>query len=126
MSDDKVTATKIDAKDPRATLQERKNDKSSVYQFRITDWAQSKVDQKRKRKGYGELRPRKNHPIKQFMVNSTTATLGLLSIAPLERVRIIQQSAYALKPEHSVPTGSMPLVQYLVKNQGVGSLWRGA
>ena len=63
---------------------------SSVVQFRLTDWAYDKVENKRKRKGLGELRARNKHPIKQFLVDNINVTLGLVAIAPLERVRTVQ------------------------------------
>ena len=84
-----LDANKIEAKDPRASLQEKRNSSGSMYQFRLTDWAQNRVDNKRKRKGLGEIRPRKNNPVKQFFVNTTNVTLGLLLVAPLERVRVV-------------------------------------
>ena len=64
MSSTKVDAQQIEEKDPRQSIKESRNSKSSVYQFRLTDWASNKVENKRKRKGLGEIFPRKNNPVK--------------------------------------------------------------
>lgn len=57
--------------------------------FRLTEWAARNVDSKRKRRGLGQLKPRKKNPIKQILANSTCLSLACAFVAPLERARII-------------------------------------
>lgn len=61
--------------------------------FRITEWCARNVEAKRKRKGLGELKPRKKNPMRQILVNSFTLTIANFAIAPLERCRILLQTA---------------------------------
>ena len=56
---------------------------------RFTEWAAERVAAKRKRRGLGELKPRKKNAIKQIISNGTCLTLANLLIAPLERCRIL-------------------------------------
>lgn len=43
---------------------ERRDNKMAGGMFRITEWAAGRVDAKRKRRGLGEMKPRKKNPIK--------------------------------------------------------------
>jgi hypothetical protein len=51
--------------------------------------AQKKIDEKRRRKGYGEVKPREKSVMGQiFLYSSTLGAVKTLG-APLERMRII-------------------------------------
>jgi len=68
---------------------EKKESSSHGGMFRITEWAKGRVDSKRKRRGLGELKPRKKNPIKQILSNSITMMMASVLVAPLERSRIL-------------------------------------
>jgi hypothetical protein len=56
---------------------------------RFTEWAADKVAAKRKRKGLGELKPRKKNAMRQIFSNGVCLSICNMIIAPLERCRII-------------------------------------
>lgn len=55
----------------------------------LTRWAEEKVEKKRKKKGLGDLQPRKKRVASQLFVHGGSMTAATLAIAPLERVRLI-------------------------------------
>lgn len=74
---------------PVTKASERKVNIQAGGMFRMTEWAARRVEAKRKRRGLGELKPRKKNPIKQILVNSCTLAIANLAIGPLERCRIL-------------------------------------
>lgn len=57
--------------------------------FNVSSMAQKKIDEKRRRKGYGEVKPREKSVMGQlFLYSSTLGAVKTLG-APLERMRII-------------------------------------
>jgi hypothetical protein len=57
--------------------------------FNVTSIAKRRVADKRKRKGLGELKPRKENVFKQMFKSTLACAAGNLVIAPIERCRII-------------------------------------
>ena len=55
----------------------------------LTRWAEDKVEKKRKKKGLGDLQPRKKRVFSQLFVHGGSMAAATFAIAPLERARII-------------------------------------
>lgn len=62
--------------------------------WNISSLAQQKVAAKRKRKGLSDLQPREKSVIGQLVVYGTAYTVAKVLVAPLERVRLIQQTSH--------------------------------
>lgn len=62
--------------------------------FNISSAAQSKVQEKRKRKGLGPLLPREKNVYGQMLVYGTALGISKTLGAPLERARIIMQTLH--------------------------------
>ena len=95
--------------------------------FNISSYAKNKVNDKRRRKGLGELTPRKNNPYLQIFHYTTTIALAKTITAPSDRVRIISQTRH-MGNVASIerPTGSsIANLSKIVTEQGASALWRG-
>lgn len=57
--------------------------------FQISTLAKNKVDNKRKRRGLGEIKPRQNNPYTQFLEGGSALIVANTLTAPIERCRII-------------------------------------
>ena len=68
---------------------ESKKNSHAIGMVRFTEWAAERVSAKRKRRGLGEIKPRKNNAIKQIVSNGLCLTIANVAIAPLERCRIL-------------------------------------
>lgn len=62
--------------------------------FNITSMAQKRIEDKRKRKGLGDIKPREKNVYGQMILYSSTYTLARTLGAPLERCRIIMQTRH--------------------------------
>lgn len=105
---------------------ERKKKMSNTFgMFRVTEWAADRVAAKRKRRGLGEIRPRKKHAFKQIFVNGTCLSIANMLVGPLERCRIILQTAPMSTYQHELPKTTRGLIPYIMETQGNQALWRG-
>lgn len=77
-----------DGSEPVETPSSRSN-ANALGMVRFTEWAKDKVTAKRKRRGLGEVKPRKKNAWKQMFVNGTALSLATFLVAPLERCRIL-------------------------------------
>ena len=98
---------------------------NTMGMIRFTEWAQRRVEAKRKRKGLGECKPRKNNAMKQIVANGMCLSLANLVVAPLERCRILLQTSPMSTYKHELPVTTRGMVPYIMKTQGVDALWRG-
>ena len=80
--------------------------------FNISSHAIKRIEAKRKRKGYGELTPRKKNIYPNFYVYATSLTLAKTLICPLERIRTIRQTNHMInvKPEFKNLPNSMAVI----------------
>lgn len=62
--------------------------------FNISSMAKKRIEDKRKRKGLGDIKPREKNVYGQMILYGTTYTLARTIAAPLERTRIIQQTRH--------------------------------
>ena len=92
---------------------------------RFTEWAAEKVSAKRKRRGLGELKPRKKNAMRQIVTNGFVLSVASLAVAPLERCRIMLQTAPMSTYQHELPGTTRGLIPYIMKTQGQQALWRG-
>jgi len=99
--------------------------KGSTGMFRITEWAERRVLAKRKRRGLGDLKQRKKNPVRQMVANAVSLSIANFAVAPLERSRILMQTAPMSTYQAELPRSSRSMVPYIVKTQGVAALWRG-
>jgi len=77
---------------PGITVEERDTWEERYAQsgfFNISSTAKKKIDEKRRRKGLGDVRARDKNVYGQLFVYGTTLTLVKTIGAPLERMRII-------------------------------------
>ena len=79
-----VDADVIDTKKKRDSAQ-----MMGLGAARITEWAEERVERKRKKKGLTAVQPRKKGVFTQLYVHGASMTAASLAIAPLERARII-------------------------------------
>lgn len=92
---------------------------------RFTEWAAERVAAKRKRRGLGEIKPRKKHAFKQILTNGFCLSVASLLVAPLERSRILLQTAPMSTYSHELPGNTRGMLRYIIDKQGVNALWRG-
>ena len=80
--------------------------------FNISSMAKKKMGDKRKRKGLGDMKPREKNAYGQIVVFGTTYGVAKTISAPLERVRIIQQTQHMqnLRSGEKIPVGSLSLL----------------
>ena len=76
--------------DENKTDKEKKNRINPTFgMVRFTEWAAERVAAKRKRRGLGEIKPRKKHAFKQIISNGIVLTTANMLVAPMERCRIM-------------------------------------
>ena len=111
---------------PVETPTAKKSAPEGIGMVRFTEWAENRVIAKRKRKGLGELKPRKKNAMRQIVANSVTLGVANVLVAPLERCRIMLQTAPMSIYQRELPTSTRALFPYIIKTQGMEALWRGA
>ena len=79
------------------------------------DSAKARVENKRKRKGLGELRRQRNNPYASFIVNGLTFTGANLLTAPFERARLIHQTRILNGAHIEIPSTPAQIIPYIVK-----------
>ena len=80
---------------------------------RFTEWAADKVAAKRKRRGLGQLKPRKKNAMRQIISNGICLTMANVIIAPLERCRIILQTTPMSTYSRELPSTTRLLIPYI-------------
>ena len=105
-------------KSPVEKASERRDSNVSGGVFRITEWAARRVDAKRKRRGLGEVKPRKKNPIKQIFANSICLSTASVLVAPLERSRILLQTAPLSNFRQDLPVNTRGMLPYIAQSQG--------
>lgn len=103
----------------------KKSSPHAIGMVRFTEWAAEKVEAKRKRRGLGELKPRKKNAMRSIFSNSITLTLANVAIAPLQRCRIILQTAPMSMYRQELPMTTREMIPHIQKTQGTQALWRG-
>jgi len=115
---------------PGITVEERDTWEERYAQsgfFNISSTAKKKIDEKRRRKGLGEVHAREKSVYGQLFVYGTTLTLVKTIGAPLERMRIILQTRHMqnLKANERPSGSTMELFNKISKEQGTSQFWRG-
>lgn len=95
-----------------------KSNANALGMVRFTEWAKDRVQAKRKRRGLGEVKPRKNNAWKQLAVNGSALTVAHVLVAPLERCRILLQTAPMSTYQHELPKTTRSLVPKIMETQG--------
>ena len=94
--------------------------------FNLTTLARNKVIDKRKRKGLGNIEPRRKPASQQIVcyVGSLVFTKTLL--APFERIKILMQVSHmANVSAHERPAGAFQVTRKIVSEQGLTAFFRG-
>ncbi len=95
-----------------------KRNTHAVGMVMFTQWAADRVAAKRKRRGLGEIKPRKKNAIKQIITNSMCLAIGNMAVAPLERCRILLQTTPMSTYSHEIPQTTRALIPKIVQSQG--------
>ena len=78
--------------------------------FRLTEWCSDRVNAKRKRRGLGELKPRKKNAMRQIFANGVCLSMASALVAPLERARIVLQTAPMSNYRQEMPSTARGLL----------------
>ena len=62
--------------------------------FNVSSMAKQRVEDKRKKKGLSDNKPREKNVYGQIFIYGSSYTLARTLVAPLERIRIIQQTSH--------------------------------
>lgn len=81
--------------------------------FRLTEWCSDRVNAKRKRRGLGELKPRKKNAMRQIFANGICLSMASALVAPLERARIVLQTAPMSNYRQEMPSTARGLLQHI-------------
>ena len=71
------------------------------------------------------MKPRKKNPIKQIFANSICLSTASVLVAPLERSRILLQTAPLSNFRQDLPVNTRGMLPYIAQSQGYQALWRG-
>lgn len=93
--------------------------------FNISQVAHSRIEAKRKRKGLGELQKRQNPVHSQFFQSGSTMLVVNAVCAPIERLRIIQQTVPLNGAKTPIPSMNLSLASKIASEQGLSAFWRG-
>eukprot|EP00347_Sterkiella_histriomuscorum_P022625 403337776 len=95
--------------------------------FNISSMAQSRILDKRKRKGLGPIKPREKNVFGQIILYGTSLGLSKTIGAPLERTRILMQTMHMqnLKATEKPSANAGAIISKITSEQGIVQLWRG-